>query len=183
MKAKSHRLFIALALLALSILNPNRSTAFAQGTAFTYEGQLQDGGSPAHGTYNLMFTPYSASGGGFVLSGPVTTNGVIITNGLFTVTIDFGATVFTGQTNWLQIGVESNGISSFTTLTPRQQIMPTPYAIYAENSGMASQLSMYSTLPATQLSGVIPTGILPGFQFSTSYCICLLDYRMYDLQN
>ena len=52
--------------------------------------------------------------------------------------IDFGAGVFTGETNWLQIGVATNGVSSFTLLTPRQQLTPTPYAIFANT---ASNLS------------------------------------------
>ena len=71
------------------------------------------------------------------MAGPVTTNGVFITNGLFTVTLDFGASVWSGATNWLQIAVESNGASSFTSLSPRQQMMPVPYAIFAEGANAA----------------------------------------------
>ena len=116
-------------LMLLSTLNSQLSAAFAQGTAFTYQVQLQNNGSLASGTFNLTFTLFGVNTGGSSVAGPVTNNAVVITNGLFTVTIDFGAGVFTGQTNWLQIGVETNGASSFTTLTPRQQLIPTPYAI------------------------------------------------------
>ena len=83
-------------------------TAFAQGTAFTYQGQLDNNGSPASGTYNLTFTLFNTNTTGVSVAGPVTTNGVIITNGLFTVTIDFGSGVFNGTNYWLQIGVETN---------------------------------------------------------------------------
>src|SRR5208283_3659225 len=106
--------------------------AFAQGTAFTYQGQLQNNGSPASGTFNLTFTLFTNSAGGTAVAGPVTNNTVVITNGLFTVLIDFGAGVFTGATNWLEIGVETNLAGSFTTLAPRQQLTPVPYAITAE---------------------------------------------------
>src|SRR5208282_3482008 len=90
------------------------------------------------------------SSGGTAVAGPVLTNGVTINNGAFTVTLDFGAEVWNGRTNWLEIVVEGNGDSGFTTLAPRQQIRPTPYAIFAET---ASNLS--GTLPIAQLSGTI----------------------------
>ena len=83
------------------------STAFAQGTAFTYQGQLQNNGSPASGTYNLTFTLFTNNVGGTAVAGPVTNNAVVVTNGLFTVLIDFGSGVFNGETNWLEIGVET----------------------------------------------------------------------------
>ena len=125
-------------------------SAFAQGTAFTYQGQLQNNGSPASGSYNLTFSLFNVNPGGTALAGPVTTNGVIITNGLFMVTLDFGASVWNGETNWLQIGVETNGTGSFTTLAPRQQLTPTPYAIFAEGAN------------ASGISGTIPAGNLGG---------------------
>ena len=42
------------------------------------------------------------------IAGPVTNNSVSVTNGLFTVAIDFGGGVFTGTNYWLQIGVATN---------------------------------------------------------------------------
>jgi hypothetical protein len=36
-----------------------------QGTAFTYQGRLQDGGSPAGGAYDLRFVLYDAAAGGW----------------------------------------------------------------------------------------------------------------------
>ena len=84
-------------------------SADAQGTAFTYQGQLQNNGSPASGTYNLTFTLFTTNIRAVAIAVPVTNNAVFVTNGLFTVQIDFGPGVFTGGTNWLQIGVETNG--------------------------------------------------------------------------
>jgi hypothetical protein len=140
MKIRVKNLLVALALLAFSTLNSQFSTVFAQGTAFTYEGRLFSSTNPASGTYNLTFTLFNTNTSGVPVAGPVTNNAVFVTNGLFTVLIDFGPGVFTGQTNWLQIGVETNLASPFTTLTPRQQLTPVPYAIYAENAP-ASQLT------------------------------------------
>ena len=112
----------------------------AQGTAFTYQGQLQNNGSPASGTYNLTFSLFNSNVSGAPVAGPVTNNGVIISNGLFTVLVDFGPGVFIGATNWLEIAVETNGANTFTTLTPRQQITPTPYAITAGTAASAASL-------------------------------------------
>ena len=136
MKNRVRILFILPALLALLTFQLQLSTACAQGTAFTYQGQLQNNGAPSSGTYNLQFLLYTNAAGGTAVAGPVVTNGVVVSNGLFTVTMDFGASAFSGATNWLQIGVETNGFSSFSTLAPRQQLTPTPYAIYAENENM-----------------------------------------------
>jgi trimeric autotransporter adhesin len=137
------------ALVALALFGSLLQAA-AQGTAFTYQGQLQNNGSLASGTYNLQFSLYTANSGGSLVAGPVTNNSVLITNGLFTVTMDFGSSVWNGATNWLQIGVETNGVSGFTPLTPRQQLTPAPYAIYAEGADAAGLLG---TIPATNLGG------------------------------
>ncbi len=132
-------------------------SAFAQGTAFMYQGQLQNNGSPASGTYNLEFTLFNTTNiSAVAIAGPVTNNAVFVTNGLFTVLIDFGSGVWNGQTNWLEIGVETNLASVFTTLAPRQQLTPVPYAIYAEKAGAVS---------ASQLTSIGNTNVGSGNNF------------------
>ncbi len=140
---KSHKLLLTSLFTAVAL------SASAQGTAFTYQGQLQNNGSPASGTYDLTFALFNTNTSGVALAGPVTNDAVVVTNGLFTVLIDFGPGVFTGQINWLEIAVETNGVNTFTTLAPRQQLTPMPYAIYAES---ASGLS--GTLSASQLTSI-----------------------------
>jgi len=124
--------------------------AFAQGTAFTYQGRLNDGANPASGSYDLVFTLYPVSSGGIAAAGPLTNSATGVTNGLFTVPLDFGASAFTGSPRWLEIGVRTNGGGAFSTLTPRQETTPAPYAIYAE-SASASQLT--GTIRPSNLSG------------------------------
>ena len=65
-------------------------SVFAQGTAFTYQGQLTGSGSPVHGTYDLTFKLWNASSGGAQVGSTFTVPGVVITNGLFTSVLDFG---------------------------------------------------------------------------------------------
>ncbi|MGC9944018.1 MAG: hypothetical protein ABSE48_19500 [Verrucomicrobiota bacterium] len=132
-----NKLFAILALNLLGAFTSQLYTAQAQGTAFTYQGQLINNGSEANGVYDLVFTLYATNLTGAVVAGPVTNSATAVTNGQFTTTIDFG-NVFTGTNYWLQIAVSTNGADDFTTLTPRQAITPTPYAIYATSAGNAS---------------------------------------------
>jgi hypothetical protein len=144
MKTKLQYVFSALACLAFSALNSPLSTAQAQGTAFTYQGSLNNGANAANGSYDLEFSLFNAGSGGLQVGHTVTELAVGVTNGLFTTTIDFGAGVFTGASLWLDISARTAGSGAFSELGPRQAITPTPYAITAEN-----------------LSGVVPLAQLP----------------------
>jgi len=106
-------------------------TAFAQGTAFTYQGQLENSGQPVNGTYDLTFSLFYTNNGGSLVAGPLTNSAVSMTNGLFTLTLDFGGGIFNGSNVWLEIAACTNGSGNFTTLNPRQPITPVPYAILA----------------------------------------------------
>src|SRR6185295_20095957 len=100
------------------------STAHAQGTAFTYQGRLSDGGSPATGNYDLRLRLASDALGNNYVGPTLLTNGVPVTSGLFTVALDFGPGIFTGSNLWLQIDVRTNGAGSYTTLNPLQRLTP-----------------------------------------------------------
>jgi hypothetical protein len=106
----------------------------AQGTAFTYQGRLDNGTNPVNGNYDLTFALYNASTSGAQAGSTLTNLDVGVTNGLFILREDFGAQ-FNGMAYWLQIGVRTNGSTTFTPLSPRQELTPTPYAIYADNAG------------------------------------------------
>lgn len=136
----------------------------AQGTAFTYQGRLDDTGNLANGLYDLQFSVFDAATGGTMLAGPLVLSSVGMTNGLFTVTLDFGSGVFTGPARWLEIGARTNGVSLFTTLSPRQQVTPTPYAITAEN--------LNGVLNGSSLSGTYGNPIIlnnPSDQFTGTF--------------
>src|SRR5260221_4956739 len=120
--ATGARLFAAA--LLLITLNAQLSTLFAQGTAFGYQGRLTDNGSPANGNYDLRFDVRDAATAGKQVGPASTLLAVAVSNGLFTVTLDFGAGVFTGPARWLEIGARTNGSGNLTTLTPRQPFTP-----------------------------------------------------------
>ena len=89
----------------------------AQGTAFTYQGSLKNSGSPATGLYDLTFTLFDTNTAGNVIAGPLTNSPTAVTNGLFTLTLDFGSTPFNGNARWLEVGLRggSRGASPHPT--------------------------------------------------------------------
>ena len=151
MKTKSAVLCLLTFLLCLS--------AFAQGTAFTYQGRLNAGVNPANGSYDLQFTPFGVASGGSAVATPLTKSPVEVTNGLFTATLDFGPGVFNGSARWLEIGVRTNGGAVFTPLVPRQPVTPTPYAVYAPTADAAATAV---TAQGVSANAVTSAGIASG---------------------
>jgi hypothetical protein len=47
--------WLAPGLAVLLVFNPRFWNCFAQGTAFTYQDRLNDGGTPASGNYDMQF--------------------------------------------------------------------------------------------------------------------------------
>jgi hypothetical protein len=126
MKTQFIRLLAGLVAIAAA------ESAFAQGTAFTYQGRLFDNTNPANGNYALKFKLYDGSNSLVTLVAPLTNAPVAVSNGLFTVTLDFGAGQFTGPARRLEVASASNGVSPiFIPMKPRQQLTPAPYAIFA----------------------------------------------------
>jgi hypothetical protein len=128
----------------------------AQGTAFNYQGRLVDNGGAANGTYDFVFTLYDAQVAGNALGAPQAVGALSITAGQFVTPLDFGPNIFTGEPRWLQIDVRVTGAAAYTTLAPRQALLPTPYAIYAASAGgvasgtlTANQLNTGGTLPVS----------------------------------
>ena len=105
----------------LTTVNP----CLAQGTtAFTYQGQLRDGGTNANGVYAMTFKLFDAASDGSQIGGTLTSS-PSLANGLFTVNLDFGAGAFNATARWLEIRVAGD------TLVPRVQVLSSPYAQFA----------------------------------------------------
>ena len=137
-------------------------TAVAQTTGFTYQGKLTDSGNVANGSYDLQFTLWDAATGGSQQPQPspltVTRSAVSVNGGVFTVQLDFGANAFPGADRFLEISVRPSGGTTFTTLSPRQQISSTPYAIRSASTALAdtatTSTSATNATNAAQLGGV-----------------------------
>lgn len=129
----------------------------AQGSAFNYQGRLNDSGSPANTNYDFRFAVYNVVTNGNQISVPITNYAVAVSGGLFNVTLDFGPDIFTGTNYWLDLAVRAVGVTNFTALTPRQPLLPVPYAIFATSAS-----NLLGTLSATQLVGTLPSAQVAG---------------------
>ena len=142
------KLKILAILLLLSTINHPLSTAFAQGTAFTFQGRLTEGGLPANGSYDLKSTLFGGITGDGAVAGPLTNSATVISNGLFTVALDFG-NQFDGSPRFLEIAVRTNGVGAFSILTPRQPVTAAPYAITSLTAGSIAGLRITGNLSAS----------------------------------
>lgn len=122
---------LILALLLLLAITPSSE---AQTTAFTYQGSLTTGGTPANGNYDFQFVLFSVATGGSPLGLGLGFNNVSVTNGIFSVVLNF-QNQFAGSSRFLEIRVRPAGQGTHTTLTPRQPILSTPYAINSAQLG------------------------------------------------
>ena len=127
--------------------------AQAQSSSFTYQGRLTDGGTPANVPHDFQFKLYDSDGHPQGSPNMVTKSGVPVTNGVFTVQLDFGASGFPGADRFLDISVKKPTDSLFVPLTPRQPLTSTPYAIKslnAVNADMATDSIQLNGLAASQ---------------------------------
>ena len=168
--------FLLLALLAILSALSFPIPALSQGTAFTYQGRLNDANGPASGIYDLRFAIYDAASLGAQQGYLLTNSPTAVTNGLFTVTLDFG-NQFNGASRWLEIAVRTNGSDTFATLAPRQALTPTPYALFAPKAdhaaladailapnivGTMALFQLPSSLLTNNAAGVVLGGVFGG---------------------
>ncbi|NIP25019.1 MAG: hypothetical protein GWN67_11990 [Phycisphaerae bacterium] len=125
-------------------------TADLMGTAITYQGWLLDANSAVDELYDFQFKLFDYPFAGTQQGSTVGENDFDVIDGYFTVELDFGGSVFDGEPRWLEISVrpgDSNDPNAFTVLSPRQEVTPTPYAVYAKTAGYA------------ETAGSIPSGV------------------------
>lgn len=115
--------------------------ANAQTTAFTYQGKLTESNLPANAAYDFQFKLFDALSGGTQVSATFPVNGVAVSGGVFTVTLDFGANAFPSAARFLEISVRQAGLGAFITLNPRQPVTVVPYAIKSLGATAADGLT------------------------------------------
>ncbi|MFO7775475.1 MAG: tail fiber domain-containing protein [Candidatus Hydrogenedentota bacterium] len=94
-------------------------------TAITYQGRLMEAGDPAEGPVDVEFRLFESAEGSEQVGPPLVVDDLVLSDGLFTVDLDFGEDAFDGGERWLEITV--NG----ARLEPRQPLQPAPYAHFA----------------------------------------------------
>ena len=120
------------------------------------------------GTYDLGMQLYNAASNGLPI-GPMKSQSITVSNGLFTAPMNFDTSDFFGGQRWLSLSVSPAGSNTFTTLNPPQPISPTPQAVYAYAAGRVADLSPGQAL--TSLNGLTDTVTLQpgtGINFDTN---------------
>lgn len=134
----------ALGISAVSAQGPKAGVQSAprvpMGTEFTYQGRLLKNGTPVDGvTCNFQFTLYDSVTDATPIGSPASPSAPV-NQGVFTVQLDFGASAFTGDSRWLEISAMCPGDGGWTLLTPRQQLRPSPYALFAQSAASTNAL-------------------------------------------
>lgn len=126
--------------------------AAALSSAFTYQGRLQDGSQLVTGRYDLRFALFDSATGGGMVGSALTNLATPVSQGVFTVSLDFGTGVWDGNDRWLEMAVRTNGTGLFLPLAPRQPLAPVPYAQYAPSAGISS---VANAVPAGAISSAM----------------------------
>ena len=101
-------------------------------SAISYQGRLSASGFPANGVYDLSFTLFDAPINGQQIGPSVTNSSLLVSNGLFIASLDFGTDSFNGDARWIEIAVRT-GTNDFALLSPRQPLTAAPYALATLN--------------------------------------------------
>jgi hypothetical protein len=148
------------------------SEAEPMGMAWTYQGRLMDVDNPANGLYDFQFKLFDDANTvtGNQLGGTIDVNDLDVIDGYFTVVLGFNdPNDFNGDARWLEIDVrpgDSNDPNAFVILSPRQEVTPTPYAIYAKAAG--------------SIPGGINGGGVPGYIAKFTESNTIIDSVIYE---
>ena len=116
-----------LVLAGVRLMTQREAWAAPMGTAFTYQGHLEDGSGAVTAACDFEFSLWDAAALGNQVGTTQTVLGQAVSNGLFTVQLDFGQDAFDGDARWMEISVRHPaGSGSYTLLTQRQEWTPAP---------------------------------------------------------
>ena len=147
---RSRFTFSVLAVLTLFLATP----LLAQTSAFSYQGQLNDGGTPANGSFQMEFKLFNNATSGSQIGTTISDVPVTVTSGTFRVALDFGTASFTGVKRFLEVAVRRNSGEAYVILSPREEITSAPYAIRSAIAGSATTATVADN--AAQLGGLSP---------------------------
>jgi len=109
--------------------DPQASQAVV-GSGFTYQGQLHLDGMPVDADCSMDFRLFDGTGPLARQIGDTISQVVPISDGLFTVNLDFGSSAFRGFARWLDIAVQCPDDRDPISLG-RRELTATPFALYA----------------------------------------------------
>lgn len=101
------------------------------GSAFTYQGHLENAGTLVDGLADLELTLWDAEFGGAQIGPTLTFNSLQVSGGFFSLNLDFGASAWNGSARWLEISSRVPAGGGTFVILPRQKVMPVPFALTA----------------------------------------------------
>jgi hypothetical protein len=164
---------LTMLILALSLLAwvSKVSEADSMGTAWTYQGRLLDANDTADGEYDFEFKLYDDPNANFPLA-EVNVPDVDVINGYFTVDLDFGSGIFDGDSRWLEIFIRPGELSDpndYTSLSPRREVTPAPYSLYAAKAGTDSDWILSEQNMHAGVTGNVGIGVMmPGYKLDVA---------------
>ena len=124
---------------------------------FTYQGRLRIDDVPYTGLCDLEFSLWDEMSAGNQIGTPQTVPNAVLADGFFTVLLDWGPDAFQGDHRFLEIHARCPaGGGPYTLLDPRQDLTPSPYALYAMRSPWAGLVN-------------VPLGFSDGIDNDTTY--------------
>lgn len=108
----------------------------------SYQGYLEQGGSPMNGSVDLTFTLYSDDACSAVVD-TIVKNGVSVSEGYFTTELDVTQDNFNGQGLWVGVAAGGNDLGC-------QEIVPVPYALSLRPGAIISTSTWLQQFPHVQ---------------------------------
>lgn len=109
----------------------------------TYQGRLENNGSPANGNYDIQYSlwthPTSTDAGDRVSDTPTASN-IPVADGLFSIQLDGLTADLFDRELWLDLSVRQSGGGAFSPLAGRQKLTASPFAITSANAFNASNV-------------------------------------------
>jgi hypothetical protein len=141
------------------------------GATITYQGVLNENGSPVTGSRDMSFRFYTNSTCTTAVGSVISKPGVAVSNGLFSTSLTVDASLLNGQALWLAVMVGGTQIAC-------QSIAPVPYALslrpgavisdtnakvwvnrYEGFSNHSESAAVYGQLPASPVEQVVSNAI------------------------
>src|SRR5205814_3797499 len=154
---------VTLTLLFISLVVLSINVAKGQTTAFSYHGRLTDGGSAANGSFQMQFKLFDSLSGGTQIGSTIADVPVTVNQGTFAVRLDFGSNALSGANRWVEIAVRHNSGESYSTLSPREQLASSPYAVRTISAASADL-----ALDSQKLGGVAASSYLTTSSLGTN---------------
>ena len=136
MGRKTFQCLVGVWLAASSFLDAGRTLGADLGTAFSYQGYLENPpGTPVDDTCDLRFRLWKDATSVMTADQVGSTltfdglNAVDVFNGVFSVGLDFGAGAMDGTARWLAVDVCCPSSCTMQPLNPRVELTPAPYAL------------------------------------------------------